>query len=82
MWSLGVVMWIILFAEFPFDADEDSDLIRKIKTTQPNWDNCSNVSADLKDLLQGLLEKDQSKRLSITEALNHPAFKDASEVTS
>lgn len=31
MWSLGVVMYILLSGKPPFDGEEDSDILKKVK---------------------------------------------------
>lgn len=69
MWGIGCLMYFILQGKLPFRADTNDELIKKIKNCE--YELMSNISFDAKDLLQKLLEKDRSKRISAKEALTH-----------
>ena len=80
MWSSGVVMFMLLCGYPPFWGSTNNKLLRSILSaranfTYPAWQH---ISGKGRDLVQKLLEKDPSKRLSAREALLHPWFSDDS----
>lgn len=77
VWSVGVILYVMLTGKFPFNGKSNEDVFEEIKkkslnTKYLNEANCSDL---VKDLLSKLLVKDQNKRLTIEEALQHPWFK-------
>lgn len=77
MWSLGVIMYILLCGFPPFYSNHglaiSPGMKKRIRAGQydfpePEW---TRVSKDAKDLIQGLLRTDPTKRLSIEEVLNN-----------
>jgi calcium-dependent protein kinase len=81
MWSLGVVMFVMLFGYPPFHADADQEIFRQVlegfqpivkkgyKAHFPLAIACSDAA---KDLIAKLLTSDTAKRLTADEALEHP----------
>ncbi|GAB1602600.1 serine/threonine-protein kinase Chk2-like [Argonauta hians] len=78
-WSLGVILFICLVGYPPFSEERrNMPLAQQILTgsyafMSPFWDD---VSDSAKDLVDKLLTVDQNKRITITEALAHPWFRD------
>lgn len=72
-------MYILLTGEPPFNGDDMDELFDNIKTKDLdfNCEDLSEVSADAKELLKQLLDKDYKKRPSASDALLHPWFKNA-----
>jgi calcium-dependent protein kinase len=91
MWSVGVVMFVMLFGYPPFYADQDVygaltdekifQLVKKGFTPEtkpgygPWFPNSIRVSESAKDLMAKLLKKDVAERLTADEALEHPWMK-------
>ncbi|XP_063238454.1 serine/threonine-protein kinase fused [Bacillus rossius redtenbacheri] len=73
LWSLGCVVYELLVGYPPFCTTSILHLVHLIKNEQVLWPGF--VSPECKDFLQGLLEKDPSKRLSWPELLEHPYLK-------
>jgi len=88
MWSLGVVMFVMLFGYPPFYADQE---IHGAKTDErifalvkkgfdpavkdgygPHFPKAIPCSASAKDLIAKLLTLDTARRLTASEALDHP----------
>lgn len=74
MWSAGVVLYILLCGFPPFYDDDRPTLFKLIargafEFVQPYWDQ---VSDQAKDLVTKLLVVDPSRRLTATQALQHP----------
>ena len=74
MWSLGSLMHALLSARLPFYSDDRKELKRRVCTEPLNLDSnrmLRNLSEPAKDLLNGLLRKSPSERLTIEQALAH-----------
>ncbi|XP_074418165.1 myosin light chain kinase, smooth muscle-like isoform X1 [Larus michahellis] len=74
MWSIGVICYILLSGESPFQGDNDMETLSNI--TAARWDfeeeTFSEISQQAKDFISQLLQKDPCRRLSSTGALLHP----------
>merc|ERR1719181_2586151 len=71
MWSLGCVLYECCCLKVPFDASNLRQLIDKI-TRGPTPQVVGNYSADLKSLVQELLERDYRSRPAAAEILQRP----------
>ena len=73
LWSIGVILYIMLCGTPPFNGT-DREILNKVR--KGNWTFRGQVwnstSNEAKDLVEKLLNKDHSKRLSAVEALQHP----------
>lgn len=73
LWSCGMILYILLSGQPPFDGREDSifKILKNvnIKTEGAHWES---VSTEAKDLLHKLLEPDPNKRISAANACLHP----------
>lgn len=83
-WSLGVILFVMLCGEYPFESElyvkspkRFYSTIQKAEfcfnSTNKNW---SSVSAEAKDLIKKLLVADPDKRLSVNECFTHPWIAD------
>uniref|UniRef100_A0A8D8SF66 non-specific serine/threonine protein kinase n=1 Tax=Cacopsylla melanoneura TaxID=428564 RepID=A0A8D8SF66_9HEMI len=75
LWSLGCIAYEIHIGQPPFKTMSILHLIRLLKTREVTFPQ--DVSPEYKDLVQGLLEKDASQRLSWPELLYHPLVQDS-----
>jgi len=83
MWSLGCILYSLLCGSSAFHPEGNDDKMLKEQILQaayvmdsnihPIW---ANVSWQAKDLIDKLLVVNPDRRLSATEALNHPWFTD------
>lgn len=76
MWSLGVIIFILLSGDIPFQGQNNRETFINIKKGKyefknPEW---GNITEEGKDLIKKLLVLDPKKRLSSQEALKHPWF--------
>ena len=77
IWSLGSLMHALLSAMLPFQCDNRKELKRRACTEPLDLESnrrLRNLSEPAKDLLNGLLRKDPSQRLTIEQALAHEWF--------
>jgi calcium-dependent protein kinase len=85
VWSCGVIAFILLCGEAPFDGDDDDAIMDAVLTGEysftdnPVWDD---VSDDVKDFVQWLLVYDDSERPAAEEALRHPWLENARRISS
>jgi len=71
VWSIGVICYILLCGNAPFDGDDDSDIVKAIKKGTFNFDAevWKGVSAEAKDFITQLLTYDMDKRPTAAECL-------------
>ncbi|OWF41148.1 phosphorylase b kinase gamma catalytic chain, skeletal muscle/heart isoform-like isoform X2 [Mizuhopecten yessoensis] len=77
MWAIGVIMYTLLCGAPPFWHRKQMQMLRMIMQANyqfgsPEWDD---ISQGPKDLIASLLVLDPAKRLTSSEALQHPYFK-------
>jgi serine/threonine protein kinase len=75
-WSIGVITYIILFGRFPFWDKDRTKLTYQITRVNPVYKIANiHISDEAKNFIQNLLIKDQYKRMSIKQALEHKWFR-------
>nr|CAD1821414.1 unnamed protein product [Ananas comosus var. bracteatus] len=74
IWSIGVITYILLCGSRPFWARTESGVFRSVLRADPNYDDSPwpSVSAEAKDFVKRLLNKDYRKRMTAAQALAHP----------
>ncbi|KAF5208349.1 Serine/threonine-protein kinase [Thalictrum thalictroides] len=71
-WSLGVVLYEMLYGKTPFRGINRKETFYRILTKSPEL---VGEQTDLRDLIKKLLEKDPEKRISVEEIKGHDYFK-------
>eukprot|EP01024_Parvocaulis_polyphysoides_P038416 TRINITY_DN344_c1_g1_i2.p1 TRINITY_DN344_c1_g1~~TRINITY_DN344_c1_g1_i2.p1 ORF type:complete len:322 (-),score=54.34 TRINITY_DN344_c1_g1_i2:1318-2283(-) len=84
VWSCGVALYVMLTACYPFERAVDKTLedsnqrlqamLQRIVKVDFFIPTDLNFSDDVKELLNGMLESDQDKRLTIDQIIVHPWF--------
>lgn len=74
MWSVGVILFILLSGNSPFENEDEQILFEKIRSGDYSMDDClwDYISAGAKDCVRALLVVNTTERMTITEALRHP----------
>ena len=80
VWALGVILFIMLSGNFPFNHSDQTTLFRTIvkgdfsfEVDKHKW---VGVSEDAKDLIRKILVVDESKRFTLDQILEHSWMKD------
>ena len=72
IWSIGILIFILVCGYCPFDDKDKEALVRKIKGGNVNYP--SYVPFIVKDLLQKILNKNPTKRISIAKIKEHQLY--------
>uniref|UniRef100_A0A1A8QKD7 Myosin light chain kinase, smooth muscle-like n=2 Tax=Nothobranchius rachovii TaxID=451742 RepID=A0A1A8QKD7_9TELE len=86
MWSIGVICYILLSGESPFQGNSDTETLALVTAAQWEFDEESfeDITEEAKDFISCLLNKDPRRRKSCEEALAHSWMVkfDSGDVTS
>uniref|UniRef100_A0A672HMR6 Myosin, light chain kinase 5 n=1 Tax=Salarias fasciatus TaxID=181472 RepID=A0A672HMR6_SALFA len=74
MWSIGVICYILLSGESPFQGNSDAETLASVTAAEWEFDEESfdDITEEAKHFIGSLLVKDARRRLSCKEALAHP----------
>ncbi|XP_060883383.1 myosin light chain kinase, smooth muscle isoform X2 [Labrus mixtus] len=74
MWSIGVICYILLSGESPFQGNSDAETLALVTAAQWEFDEDSfdEITDEAKDFISSLLNKDTRRRMSCEEGLAHP----------
>jgi serine/threonine protein kinase len=70
IWSIGIIIFQMFFGDLP--QKESKEFQEYIQTIKSTYNSCDNISNEFKDLLNKMLNKNASKRITIEECLSHP----------
>ena len=75
-WACGVLMYILLCGQPPFNGKTEEEIFKKIKKCDYNFspEPFKNVSENCIDLIKKLLQPNKNKRIKAIDALRHPFF--------
>jgi serine/threonine protein kinase len=63
-WMLGILLYQLYYGYTPFEDDYVDRMYEKILCTKVKFDSTIDIKDDFKNLIQGLLIKDETKRLN------------------
>jgi len=72
LWSVGVITYVLLTGCFPFWDKNNAVLYEKIRRAEYGWPSGLQISAEAKDLIRHLIEKNPENRFTAEQALKHP----------
>ena len=73
VWSIGVILYLLLVGQAPFEGDNDDIICQRIISDKIDFTNSKikSLSSEAVDFMKKLLEKNPEKRISSSEALEH-----------
>ncbi|ROI15119.1 Myosin light chain kinase, smooth muscle [Anabarilius grahami] len=73
MWSIGVICYILLSGESPFQGESDTETLALVTAAKWEFDEDSfeEITDQAKDFISSLLRKDVRRRMSCEDALAH-----------
>ena len=74
IWSLGVLLYTMLYGKFPFKSKKEEELFELINKAKLVFPTNVNISDEAKKLLMKIIVIKPSKRLSLENILNDPWF--------
>ena len=76
IWSCGVILYILLSGNVPFNGRDEREITQKIKLGKfdLNRKPFDNISEEAKDFIKQCLEMNVNKRINAKEAMEHPWF--------
>ncbi|XP_067014704.2 calcium/calmodulin-dependent protein kinase kinase 1 [Anabrus simplex] len=72
IWSMGVTLYSFMYGRVPFHSDNIPALYQKIQNDPLRFPEKPEISPDLRDLIERMLHKDPSTRLTLPEIKRHP----------
>ncbi|XP_034528812.1 myosin light chain kinase, smooth muscle isoform X2 [Notolabrus celidotus] len=74
MWSIGVICYILLSGESPFQGNSDAETLALVTAAQWEFDEESfdEITDEAKNFISSLLNKAARRRMACEEALAHP----------
>ena len=76
IWSLGVLLYAMLFGNFPFKSKNEEELFELINKGKLNFPNNIEISDKAKNLLLKIIVINPTKRISLEDILNDNWLKD------
>jgi serine/threonine protein kinase KIN1/2 len=72
VWAIGIMLYYMLFNEFPFNGKEKDDIREAIKNKPLKMPKYATITSELIDFVSACLIKNPAKRIMTKEMLIHP----------
>ena len=72
VWAMGVMYFAMIFGTLPFSADNEKDLVKKIKTDPVRFPKTAPITNEGKEFIKAMLQKDPTKRIELIEFVQQP----------
>mmetsp|Transcript_28030 Transcript_28030/g.63127 ORF Transcript_28030/g.63127 Transcript_28030/m.63127 type:complete len:463 (+) Transcript_28030:62-1450(+) len=74
VWAFGVLLYLLMYGEYPYDAENPTEIMIKVLTKKIRWQKRAVLSPACLELLTGLLQHDFKQRFSANMAAKHSWF--------
>ena len=71
LWSIGVLVFELLFGEAPFKAETREQTFEKVKNISFKYPEGKEISEECKDFINKLLQP-EPKRMKLSQCMEHP----------
>ena len=78
IWSVGVVYYQFLTGDYPYNAINDMEILKKIKKGPPSFPQNIKISKESMDFILKCLTVDPVKRITWKAIYEHPLLQDKS----
>ena len=77
IWSIGIIMFRLIFGNAPFKGNTFNEILNNIKNSTIEFyiDENNNISDKAENILSNMLIRDVNKRFDVNDCINHPFFK-------
>ena len=78
LWSLGIMTYLMVSGKLPFNSEDENEIARQVVYEEPDYTRnpvWKIITPECKDFIKRLLEKDQNKRMTIKQLLEHKWIK-------
>ena len=75
IWSLGILLYTMIYGKFPFNANNNDDLFNLINEGKVEFPEDINTSNEVKNLIKKIIVVEPCKRPSLSNIMNDPWFK-------
>lgn len=75
MWSVGVITFMVLCGNAPFDGQTDTERLNAVRKGVFAYPPQATLSPEAAGFINAMLEMDPKRRLTARQALNHPWLK-------
>ena len=78
LWSLGIMTYLMVSGKLPFNSEDENEIARQVVYDEPDYIRnpiWKTITPECKDFIKRLLQKDQNKRMTIKELLEHKWIK-------
>ena len=78
LWSLGIMSYLMVSGKLPFNSEDENEIARQVVYDAPDYIRnpiWKSITPECKDFIKRLLEKDQYKRMTIKQLLEHKWIK-------
>ena len=78
LWSLGIMTYLMVSGKLPFNSEDENEIARQVVYDEPDFIRnpiWKSITPECKDFIKRLLEKDQNKRMTIKQLLEHKWIK-------
>eukprot|EP00929_Paragymnodinium_shiwhaense_P026969 TRINITY_DN15940_c0_g1_i6.p1 TRINITY_DN15940_c0_g1~~TRINITY_DN15940_c0_g1_i6.p1 ORF type:complete len:665 (+),score=221.46 TRINITY_DN15940_c0_g1_i6:296-2290(+) len=72
VWAFGVLLYLLMYGHYPYDAKHPRDIMVKILTEPIRWQTKAKLREEGLEFLKKCLEHDPKKRITTEDALKHP----------
>eukprot|EP00290_Baffinella_frigidus_P006077 CAMPEP_0180131612 /NCGR_PEP_ID=MMETSP0986-20121125/8518_1 /TAXON_ID=697907 /ORGANISM="non described non described, Strain CCMP2293" /LENGTH=452 /DNA_ID=CAMNT_0022071511 /DNA_START=245 /DNA_END=1603 /DNA_ORIENTATION=- len=75
MWAVGVITYTLLCCQYPFDGENDAEVIRRVLAGDFCFPDHVTVSPEAQDFVRSLITVSREQRATAAECLEHPWIK-------